>query len=796
MMIQASLRVDARRIRHRLSPYWLGACIEDVNHEIYGGLYSQMVFGESFQEPPPPVALQGFQSLGGSWRLEGDEVRVGAGDGPKLILTQPELTQGRVAVELFLPELPGGPAGLILKVRDAAVGADRFTGYEVSVNPANKTLLLGRHRQNWEPLTTVPCEIPVGHWITLAVELGANTLEVWVEGRSVLRYTDTEHPLVSGAVGLRPWQRSAQFRNLQVNGRPVRFVPIGEPSAVSGMWRAVQTGSARGELSLETSAPFVGRQSQRLTLFEGTGTLGIENRGLNRVGMALQAGKPYEGVLCVRSQTGTPLTVALQSADGTQAYAEKTLTPRPDSIWQRLTFTLTPRKTDPAARLSLVLRQPGSIDLGYAFLQPGPWGRFKGLPVRKDVVEGLRAGGMTVLRYGGSMVNTPEYRWKKMIGPREQRPPYTGLWYPHSSNGWGILDFLNVCEAAGFLAIPALHLDETPQDIADFIEYVNGPADSPWGRRRVADGHPKPYGLRYIELGNEEAVDEAYGKRFEPLARAIWSRDPKVIPVVGDFAYDQRIDDPFRFAGAPRITSLAAHKKILDFARSQGKEVWFDVHVWNQEADQPAHVDGVRTFIEHLERLSPGARFKVVIFELNADKHGIQRALGTARAVNLLQQLGDRVPLICSANGLQPDGQNDNGWNQGLVFLNPAQVWFQPPYYALQLLAQHRLPEVVASEVGGGLSVTALCDTNRHRLHLQVVNAAAKSVTAVLALEGFVPKSALAEVDCLQGPLEAVNTAAQPQRVLPQRSHWRHGLDAGSAEYTFPAHSFTLLRLR
>ena len=104
------------------------------------------------------------------------------------------------------------------------------------------------------------------------------------------------------------------------------------------------------------------------------------------------------------------------------------------------------------------------------FSSPAPVGRFKDLPDRKDVAEGLIGQGITVLRYGGSMVNSGEYRWKHMIGPRDRRPPYHGTWYPYSTDGWGILDFLNFCEAAGFLAVPAVNFDETPQDLADFVQ--------------------------------------------------------------------------------------------------------------------------------------------------------------------------------------------------------------------------------------------------------------------------------------------------------------------------------------
>ncbi|MBN2506600.1 MAG: hypothetical protein JXQ71_07890 [Verrucomicrobia bacterium] len=88
------------------------------------------------------------------------------------------------------------------------------------------------------------------------------------------------------------------------------------------------------------------------------------------------------------------------------------------------------------------------------------------------MAEALIDQGITVLRYGGSMINHPEYRWKPMIGPRDRRPPCRGTWYPHSSNGWGILDFMEFCEAAGFEYIPAFNMGECPQDMADFIDYA------------------------------------------------------------------------------------------------------------------------------------------------------------------------------------------------------------------------------------------------------------------------------------------------------------------------------------
>ena len=94
------------------------------------------------------------------------------------------------------------------------------------------------------------------------------------------------------------------------------------------------------------------------------------------------------------------------------------------------------------------------------------------------------------------MVNHDEYRWKNMIGPRDRRPPYHGTWYRYSTNGWGIPDFMAFCEAAGFEYIPDFNIDESPQDMADFVEYAKGPVESAWGqpprRRRPPATLPPP----------------------------------------------------------------------------------------------------------------------------------------------------------------------------------------------------------------------------------------------------------------------------------------------------------------
>ena len=560
------------------------------------------------------------------------------------------------------------------------------------------------------------------------------------------------------------------------------------------MWRAFRQGQSGGDFSLETSAPFSGRQSQRIAFLNGAGAVGIANQGLNRWGLNFMAGRDYEGYLWARAEAPTALFVALESQDGASVYAEKPVRVHAGG-WQKLAFTLRPGATDRAGRFAIKLTAPGAVTLGYAFLQPGSWGRFQNLPVRKDVAEGLLRQGVTVLRYGGSMVNNPEYRWKKMVGPRANRPPYEGHWYPYSSDGWGVFDFLNFCEAAGFLGIPDLDINESPQDMADLMDYLHGPKESDWGKRRVADGHPKPYRLRYLELGNEERVDDDYVGKFKALAEVIWAKDPSIVLIVGDFSYHKIIADPFHFTGADSgITTLAAQQKILQFARRHGREVWFDLHVWTEAPPNDSTLPAMFSYIDALDKIADGARHRVLVFELNANNHSQRRALANALAINAIMRDG-RLPITCSANCLQPDGQNDNGWDQGLLFLNPAQVWLQPPGYVTRMLSRNYQPLVVRCESSApNLDVCARRSEDGRTLVLQIVNGGDDAVTPVLDLAAFTPRSSTAQVTTLAGALDARNPADNPGAIQPLETPWKRGATPDTATWTFPAHSFTVIR--
>lgn len=795
--VAGSIVIDAKTTTHQLSKFMTGACIEDVNHEIYGGIYSQMVFGESFQEPGPPRVPKGFTAFGGAWNVNGGVIEAAAGDGPRLAPASLRFAEGEVSVELKFNDRGAGNAGIVVGHREPKVGADAFIGYEIALETAGK-LVLGRHNHDWRLLESVPCHVPVDRWIELAAKVEGKKLTISVDRKALLTYM-LEAPLPGDSgIALRTWRRPAEYRNLTVAAGSMRStVPVeldpdsAASSGVSAMWRPIRGKSARGAFALESDAPFVGRQSQRVTFLDGSGRVGVENRGLNRWGLAFRGGKTYEGYLWAKA--AKPATIVVSIESGKAPVGESQLRVEPGE-WRKLEFRLTAPTDVSAGAFAVTLHEPGSVVLGHAFLQPGDWGRFKGLPVRKDVAEGLIDQGVTVLRYGGSMINADTYRWKSMIGPRDKRPPYKGTWYPYSTNGWGIIEFLDLCQAMGVLAVPAFNIDETPADMADFVEYVNGGADTPWGKKRAMAGRPQPYGLKYLELGNEEAVDEVYVKKFEALAKAIWAKDPGMGLVVGDFVYEERITDPFKFAGAPRISTLAAHQKILEFAKLNGKPVWFDVHIWNDNPRDPEkRIEILHELAGHLERLAPGADYRICVFEENANNHEMRRALAHANAIIKLAKLGARVPIVCCANALQCDGQNDNGWNQGLLFLNPKSVWAQPPYHVTKMASRSYLPNVLKSHIespGGDLDAVALADGSG--VNLWVVNTGAKPLKVRIVLEGR--DASHAKIVQLTGELSDRNTADDPDSIVPWERETRW--DDSTSVLTLPKQSFTTVRLR
>jgi alpha-L-arabinofuranosidase len=807
----SSITVHADRVANSISPWMYGSCIEDVNHEIYGGLYAQLIFGESFEEPPPAHSpLAGWSIYGGNWTVHDGALWVEPDAGAKLIRDATNVYEGSFGCDVLIPDASGDRAGLILHVTEPHVGADNWIGYEVSLSAREQRVFLSRHHFDWLPLADAHAAVEPGKWHSLHVHVGGKHLLITLDNAVVISFTDPNPEIHGGHVGVRTWNSRAAFRNLTVSsvqgdaqeslGEPG---PPDETAQVSGMWDPVQTGAAKAAYAWDGARPFNSAHDQKISHMGGAGSVGVVNRGLNRWGIAVSKGAVYSGRLYVRrdgggkaaahaASTGAAkaaaepgsVVVALQSADGSRTYASQRLAAA-GAAWSRRDFQLRSTGDDPTARFAILLDRPATVHVDQVTLTGTGSALFKGLAIRADIAQMLKKEGLTFMRYGGSMVNSPEYRWKKMIGDPDRRPQYRGTWYPYSTNGFGIEDFVRFCRAAGIEPAFAINIEETELDAADLVEYLNGPITSRWGKRRAANGHPEPYAVRYIEIGNEEAISgkpEEYAhylERFRRLAPAMHAKDPRLHLVISAW---WRHEEPWC-------------RRIVEELRGQAA-LW-DVHVGGDDLREGANVDRLLTDMRRLfEEWSPGTPMRACIFEENGDQHDLQRALGHAHILNVTQRHGDFVLMDCPANCLQPFGQNDNGWNQGQVFFTADQVWGMPPYYAQQMAAENHLPSRVESETtspDSDLDVTATRSKDGKTLVIKVVNVGVSPHTASVRLEGSRVPAPHAEVWKLTGTLKSVNLPALPERVRSHRSQFDGA--ASQFEYTFPAHSYTILRL-
>ena len=182
------------------------------------------------------------------------------------------------------------------------------------------------------------------------------------------------------------------------------------------------------------------------------------------------------------------------------------------------------------------------------------------------------------------------------------------------------------------------------------------------------------------------------------------------------------------------------------------------------------------------------------IYELNANAHNISRALGNARAIGLLEQCSRRIKVVTSANALQPNGKNDNDWDQGLIFFDTERSWLQPPGYVTQMIAGNDVPAVVATTVTNpNIAVTA--KRSGAVMTLEVVNMDGSAQAPTISFIGYMPATATVEFTQIGGNASDQNDATNVTMIQPQRGSARYTLIGNAFTYSFPPSSFTVLRL-
>jgi len=286
----------------------------------------------------------------------------------------------------------------------------------------------------------------------------------------------------------------------------------------------------------------------------GPSGAGIANEGY--FGMGVKKGMKYRLEIALRGKVEDPVEISLE------AYGKPTLArTRIEGVtedWRTFTATLEANGTDPQARLAIRMSGGGDVFVDCVSLMPedAVCGLF-----RRDLMERLAALKPSFVRFpGGCWVEgdtmKDAYRWKDTLGSKWERRTQWNIWRYWSANGVGFHEYLLLCEAlkakplfcinCGMShreTVPMDKMDEFVQDALDCIEYANGPVSSKWGARRAAAGHPEPFGLKYLEIGNENG-GKAYEERYALMAKAVRAKYPDVTLIFDNWRETKRVDDP------------------------------------------------------------------------------------------------------------------------------------------------------------------------------------------------------------------------------------------------------------
>jgi alpha-L-arabinofuranosidase len=327
-------------------------------------------------------------------------------------------------------------------------------------------------------------------------------------------------------------------------------------------WSLVQSGDAKGTMNLETSGGIT-RQSAyclRLDIERPTGgRVGVANDGF--FGIGVRKGDDYTLSLYARARDDFkgPLTVRLEDASGAACSSEAAIKDF-SRDWKPFKATLSATKAETKARLVITAGSAGTVWLDFVSLFPKKTWKDRANGLRPDIAEMIADLKPGFVRFPGGCVvegGTLEtaYDWKLTVGPMETREERWGPWNYRRTHGMGLFEYLQFCEDIGAEPlwvgfdgqtcifrerehVPMEEMGRVRDNFLDLVEYANGPVKSKWGSLREKAGHPEPFGLEYIEIGNENQGRE-YGERYRFVHDAMESKYPD-LKYLADLSWTSR----------------------------------------------------------------------------------------------------------------------------------------------------------------------------------------------------------------------------------------------------------------
>jgi alpha-N-arabinofuranosidase len=594
---------------------------------------------------------------------------------------------------------------------------------------------------------------------------------------------------------------------------------------VPAYWSVVTGGGGQGTIAAdtqehvnETGLPV----SLRLEVSEAGQRVGVANAGY--WGIPVRPNTTYKASFYAKAGNGFsgPLTVDIESNDGSKIAASATV-PAVTGEWKKYEVTLKTGEVPVSKENRFVISGASKGTVWFSLVSLFP-PTYKDRPNgrRQDLMQLLADMGPSFLRFpGGNYLegNVPAERfdWKKTIGPLEERPGHMGTWNYRSSDGFGLDEFLGWCEDLHMEPVLAVYagyslrgehitgdaLKPYIQEALEEIEYVTGDASTKWGAVRAKNGHPAPFTLHYVEIGNEDWFDgrttppNTYNERYKAFADAIKEKYPNLqciatTPVKG--ATPDVVDDHYY----KNSRQMWAMSQLYDKKDRSGPKIF--VGEWATREGDPTT-------------------------NMNA-------ALGDAAFLTGLERDSDLVVMSCYApllvNVSDPNDpvRPSMQWKSDLIGYDALGSYGSPSYYVQKMFIHNRgdvvLPaavELAGSEGGvlpyvapsttqpgargggnpgaqsaGGVFAEASLDKATNEVILKVVNAQAEAQAMKIDLQGVKGVENTGIVETLSGPPEGVNTIAEPEKYSPKRE----GLPVSGATFTreFPAHSVSVLRVK
>lgn len=583
------------------------------------------------------------------------------------------------------------------------------------------------------------------------------------------------------------------------------------PQALQG-WKAFGKVTVRDDGLFERNPHYV-----RLS-YAGHGQkhTGLENEGY--FGMGVKAGESYRFSVWARLPQGDSeanLRVELidpHSMGERQAISVASIKVDKAS-WTKYEVELTPNVTLPKAHLRIFLRGNATVDLEHVSLFPKDTWRGHENGMRKDLAQALYDLHPGIFRFpGGCIVEGTDldtrYNWKNSVGPVENRPLNENRWqytfdykfFPdyYQSYGLGFFEYFQLAEEIGAEPLPVIsvglacqfqnndpsahvpvaELDPYVQDALDLIEFANGGTDTQWGKLRAEMGHPAPFGMKFLAIGNEQ-WDEIYPQHLEPFVKAIRQKHPeiKIVGSAGPNSEGEQFDYLW-----PEMKRLGADLVDEHFYRP---ESWF--------LAQGARYDnydrkGPKVFAGEYACHGTGKKWNHYYASL------LEAAFMTGLERNAdVVHMATYAPLFAHVEGWQ--------WRPDLIWFDNLNTVRTVSYYVQQLYGTHKGTHtlkltmdgknVTGAEGQNGLFASAVYDADKGEYIVKVANTSDRYQQISLQFKGMKKGTSLSTGSriLLSSPeMDVENTIENPTLIVPQEQTIRvsgQSLQADLQPYSF-----------